>query len=278
MTFAPNKWQRLTVPESMKNGIFWDKRVNELWTCYTSESKIFNLRVRYMPDTKWGNMRHLMIFKYDCSKVDALLHSAMLDLINSRSHDATISLSTALQILGYSLNNEINGDVGINYESPFGFLRLYPSCEDMAWILKTRGQWGKVAVEVYPTASNLMDGDSFMYHLWEFESEDVLPFPYNEVLAPPSMFDSSVIIKGTKIEYADKDGYINGQRFKYLYLRRADKKPLTWYQKQHSKDYIYSSEIAAVQVITEEASSKDYVCLVCLPYDFKFGFGLFGRE
>ncbi len=153
------------------------------------------------------------------------------------------------------------------------FNSKYPTYKDRVWILKSCGKWKKVALEVFPTTDNLVDGAN-LYHFWELEKEDVIPFSINEVLEAPDSFDKTLDLADCSIEYSEKTGFFGRSHFKYLYLRRTDGKEFTWYQKQFAKNNIYSDDITAIELILDKAVKNDYVCLICLPYNFQLGFGL----
>ena len=68
------------------------------------------------------------------------------------------------------------------------------------------------------------------------------------------------------------------ERIKYLYLWSADGKELTWKRKQLAKNEIYSDAVTAVEVISSKGAEKNYSCLVCLPLDFRLGFGLHQKD
>lgn len=152
------------------------------------------------------------------------------------------------------------------------FLLNEPTYKDKVWILKSRGRWKKMSLEVFPIEDNLVDMAN-LFHLWEVKSEDALPFSIEEI-GNRSELDCSISLKDCNIIYGEKTAYLNQAPIKYLYLKREDGKELTWYQKYYAKNEIYSSEVLAVEVISDRFAVKDYSCLVCLPYNFKLGFGI----
>lgn len=147
-----------------------------------------------------------------------------------------------------------------------------PTYIEKMWVLTSVGKWEKIALEVYPTESQVIDAVN-LYHMWEMESEEILPFSIEECFIEPEAFEETVNVDG-KIKYTSRTGFMGKERIKYLYLRSVDGKELKWKQKQLAKNEIYSDSVTAVEVISGKGAEKNYSCLVCLPHDFKLGFGL----
>lgn len=151
-----------------------------------------------------------------------------------------------------------------------------PTYSEKLWALTSIGKWGRIALEVYPTESNVIDGAN-LYHMWEMESEEVLPFNIRECFIEPEAFEETVNFDG-EIKYTSRTGFMGKERIKYLYLWSADGKKLTWKRKQLAKNEIYSDAVTAVEVISSKGAEKNYSCLVCLPLDFRLGFGLHQKD
>ena len=147
------------------------------------------------------------------------------------------------------------------------------SYSERVWILKEFGKSKNLALEVYPRQERLVD-EVNVYHLWEIENADVLPFSVQECLSAPNFTDTVVIEDGTVVEYGVKTGIIKNQTFKYLFLRNANGTELGWKQKQQAKEEIYSWVVTAVEVIQEAAISLEYSCLICLPSLYELDFGI----
>lgn len=151
-----------------------------------------------------------------------------------------------------------------------------PTYSEKLWVLTSIGKWRKIALEVYPTESNVIDGAN-LYHMWEMENEESLPFSIEECFTEPESFEETVNVDG-KIKYTSRTGFMGKERIKYLYLRSTDGKELTWKQKQIAKNEIYSDAVIAIEVISSKGAEKNYSCLVCLPLDFRLGFGLHWKD
>lgn len=222
-------WQKMPVPAQLTGGDYWSVNISEIWRCDIPDIMSMVVQIRYIPISKFGEMRHLIIKKVDQRKLKLNRMSALL---NSEE----------------------------------------PSYKEKHDVLKRLGKWKSIALEVYPSESNLIDSAN-LYHLWEFENERVLPFSINEIFEKPE-FENSICFKNTNIRYSEKSGYIGSSPIRYLYLKSEEGKNLTWYQKWRAKNEIYSSNVLAVEIISNKTIKNDYSCLICLPYNFKLGFGL----
>lgn len=232
MKSRKTQWKSIPVPKIVSGGNSWERNINEIWT-HINDDKSIIVQIRYLPKTKFGEMRHLSIKKID-----------------TKSY----------------LKNPLSAI----------FLLNEPTYKNKVWILNSLGKWKKIALEVFPVEDNLVDGAN-MFHLWELKSKDVLPFSTEEIGNTPKL-NCKLSLKKCNIVYSEKTGYINKETIKYLYLKREDGKELTWYQKYHAKNEIYSSEVLAVEVIADSFAGNDYSCLVCLPYNYKLGFGIHPKD
>lgn len=223
------KWEKAPVFDYEQGGDSWERQISECWK-YSTKSKESIINVRYIKETKWGEMRHIIIVEVDREKV---AKQGVTAIIHSEE----------------------------------------PTYGEKVRILSKIGKWKQVALEVYPAEENLVDRAN-VYHLWEVESKEILPFPTQKVFESPESFNEKLKLKDCTISYAKEKGIINGKVCMYLYLKRNDGKELKWKQKQIAKNEIFMESVTAVEVICKEAIVNDYSCLICLPHDFKLGFGI----
>lgn len=148
-----------------------------------------------------------------------------------------------------------------------------PTYEQKAWVLSTLGRWKKLALEVFPKTSELVDGAN-LYHIWELENEEKLPFDLNPIAQLPDTLSDELISKAYAVNYELKGRRTTNGNVGYLYLRSKDGKELKWRQKYDIKNEIIGEDLIAVEVISEKFRSLNYTCLLCLPIDYTLDFGL----
>lgn len=154
-----------------------------------------------------------------------------------------------------------------------------PTYNEKVYILQAKGAWKKIAVEVFPTVANTVDAAN-LYHLWEFEDEQRLPFDISHIRNIPEhlkdLADSDMPVEG--IEFAlhsvCSEKLSPNSYFGYLYLRSKDGHELKWKEKQIIKNQLAGKNITAVEVISDDLRNLGYTCLVCLPLGFELDFGI----
>lgn len=144
-----------------------------------------------------------------------------------------------------------------------------PTYEQKTWSLSCLGKWKKIALEVIPITSQLVD-EANLYHLWEVEDEKVLPFSLSYIPRIPENLHKEVTAENYAVDYEIK----SEENIRFLYLRSKDGKELKWRQKFDIKNKIVGPQVTAVEVISEDFLNLDYTCLVCFPKNFSFDFGL----
>jgi len=137
--------------------------------------------------------------------------------------------------------------------------------------LSNVGRWKKFGLEVFPTEEKLVD-QANLYHVWEVENSNVLPFELNPIFDVPEEFEE-VSGKDYDVQYALRVYNTRYGKIAYMYLKSKDGKELRWKQKQHIKNEIVGDE-TALEVIFDKAKNLPYTCLVCLPMGYKLDFGL----
>lgn len=146
-----------------------------------------------------------------------------------------------------------------------------PNYAEKLSALKNVGQWKKFGLEVFPTEEKLVD-QANLYHVWEVENSNVLPFELNPIFDVPEEFEE-VSGKDYDVQYALRVCNTRYGKIAYMYLKSKDGKELRWKQKQHIKNEIVGDE-TALEVIFDKAKKLPYTCLVCLPMGYNLEFGL----
>ena len=139
-------------------------------------------------------------------------------------------------------------------------------------VLSNISKWSGFALEVFPTAANLMD-QANLYHIWQLKHSEGFPFDIN-VINSAQDFDKELHILNKDVRYqlvAKKTSYGN---VGYLFLKSNDGTELCWKEKQYLKDEIIGDDLTAVEIISEEFKNLGYTCLVCLPIDYELDFGI----
>ena len=148
-----------------------------------------------------------------------------------------------------------------------------PTYEQKAWVLSTLGKWKKIALEVFPKTSELIYAAN-LYHIWEIESEEKLPFDLTPITQLPETLSEKLITKSYSVDYELQGRRTPYGNVGYLYLRSKDGTELKWKEKQEIKNEIIGEDLIAVEVISEKFSNLNYTCLLCLPIDYNLDFGL----